>query len=42
MSTPSLLKLIPSVRAEITMLSGKLRYPNRSRYMPHKDWRNQV
>src|SRR6202043_802674 len=35
MSTPHLLKLIPSVRAEITMLSGKLRYPNRSRYMPH-------
>jgi hypothetical protein len=26
---------IPSVRAVLTMLPGKVRYPNRARYMPH-------
>jgi hypothetical protein len=35
MNTPPPLANPPSVRAEITMLSGKTRYPNRSRYMPH-------
>src|ERR1700758_4988608 len=35
MNTSPHLANAPSVRAEITMLSGKTRYPNRSRYMPH-------
>lgn len=29
------LKQVPSVRATLTMLPDKIRYPNRGRYMPH-------
>ena len=33
--TMALLKQVPSVRATMTMLPDKMRYPNRARYMPH-------